>query len=121
MAVERDAEEFSYSELKALVENLRKKGIDATQYLVDLDLKLAVPFVCAVMALIAIPLGMRRSRSTSLANNIGLGLLIGASYWFVLALAVSLGHSAALPPIVAAWTANTIFAAIGTFLLLGTI
>ena len=121
MAVERDAEEFNYSELKALIENLRQKGIDATEYLVDLDLKLAVPFVCTVMALISMPLGMRQLRSTSLANNIGRGLVIGASYWFVLALAVSLGHSAALPPIVAAWTANTIFAAIGTFLLLGTI
>ena len=67
------------------------------------------------------PLGMRNLRSSSLANNIGLGLLIGASYWFVLALAVSLGHSGALPPVVAAWTANAIFAAIGIFLLLGAV
>jgi lipopolysaccharide export system permease protein len=120
MAVRRDAEEFSYSELKALIDNIRNKGIDTTEYLVDLDLKLAVPFICTVMALISMPLGMRNLRSSSLANNIGLGLLIGASYWFVLALAVSLGHSGALPPMVAAWTANGIFAAIGTFLLLGT-
>jgi lipopolysaccharide export system permease protein len=121
MAARRDAEEFSYSELKALIDNLRKKGLDTTEYLVDLDLKLAVPFVCTVMALISMPLGMRNLRSSSLANNIGLGLLIGASYWFVLALAVSLGHSGALPPVVAAWTANAIFAAIGIFLLLGAV
>jgi lipopolysaccharide export system permease protein len=120
MAVRRDAEEFSYSEFKAWVDNLRKKGLDTTEYLVDLHLKLAVPFIITVMALISMPLGMRNLRSSSLANNIGLGLLIGASYWFVLALAVSLGHSGALPPILAAWTANAIFAAIGFFLLLGT-
>jgi len=65
------------------------------------------------------PIGMRSLRGSSLANNIGVGLLIGASYWFVLALAVSLGHSGALPPIIAAWTANAIFAGIGLFLLLG--
>ncbi len=120
MAARRDAEEFNYSELSALINNLRKKGLDTTEYLVDLHLKFAVPFVCTVMALISMPLGMRNLRSSSLANNIGVGLLIGASYWFVLALAVSLGHSGALPPIVAAWTANVIFAGIGSFLLLGT-
>lgn len=119
MAARRDAEEFSYAELSALIDNLHKKGLDTTEYLVDLQLKFAVPFICAVMALISMPLGMRNLRSTSLASNIGVGLLIGSSYWFVLALAVSLGHSGALPPVIAAWTANTIFAAVGLFLLLG--
>ncbi len=119
MAARRDAEEFSYRELRELIDDLRKKGLDTTEYVVDLELKLAVPFICAVMGLIAMPIGMRSLRGSSLANNIGVGLLIGASYWFVLALAVSLGHSGALPPIVAAWTANTIFAGIGFFMLLG--
>jgi lipopolysaccharide export system permease protein len=120
MAARRDAEEFSYGELRDLVESLAKKGLDTTEYLVDLHLKLAVPFVCAVMGLISMPIGMRNLRGKSLANNIGAGLLIGSTYWFVLALAVSLGHSGALPPVVAAWTANAIFAGIGLFLLLGT-
>jgi lipopolysaccharide export LptBFGC system permease protein LptF len=88
---------------------------------VDLHLKFAVPFICTLMGLISMPLGMRNLRGSSLANNIGAGLLIGSTYWFVLALAVSLGHSGALPPIVAAWTANGIFAAIGLFLLLGAV
>jgi len=103
----------------------RQKGHSETyrgaEYNVDLHLKLAVPFICTVMGLISMPLGMRNLRGSSLANNIGAGLLIGSTYWFVLALAVSLGHSGALPPIVAAWTANGIFAAIGLFLLLGTV
>jgi lipopolysaccharide export system permease protein len=119
MAARRDAEEFSYRELRTLVQSLRKKGLDTTEYLVDLNLKLAVPFICTVMGLISIPIGLRSLRSSSLASNIGTGLLIGASYWFVLALAVSLGHSGALPALVAAWTGNAIFAAIGVFLLLG--
>lgn len=118
MAAHRDADEFNYRELHGMVERLRKKGLDTTEYAVDLHLKLAVPFICAVMGLISMPLGMRSLRSSSLANNIATGLLIGATYWFVLALAVSLGHSGALPPVVAAWTANVIFTGIGAFLLL---
>jgi len=67
----RDAEEFSFFDLRDFVENFRKKGLDVTEYVVDLYLKTAVPFVCTVMALIAIPLGMRNPRSSSLANSIG--------------------------------------------------
>jgi lipopolysaccharide export LptBFGC system permease protein LptF len=32
---------------------------------------------------------------------------------------VSLGHSGAIPPIVAAWTGNFVFTGIGVFLMLG--
>lgn len=115
----REAGEFSYFALRDLIENFRRKGIDLTEYLVDLHLKVAVPFVSAIMALIAIPLGIRNVRASSLASHIGAGLVIGFSYWVVLALAVSLGHSGALPPLIAAWAANVIFAGIGLFLLLG--
>ncbi len=120
MAARRDANEFNYAELSALIENLRKKGLDTSEYIVDLHLKLAVPFICTVMGLIAMPIGMRNLRGKSLASNIGVGLLIGAIFYFVFALAVSLGHSSVLPPLAAAWTANGIFALIGLFMLLGT-
>lgn len=118
-ASRREAEEYGYFPLRSLIENLRRKGLDPTEYEVDLQLKLAVPFISLVMAFVAIPFGIRNLRSTSLASNIGAGLVIGFVYWVVLALAISLGHGGALPPLVAAWSANVIFSAIGVFLLLG--
>ncbi|MGH7820636.1 MAG: LPS export ABC transporter permease LptG [Candidatus Binatia bacterium] len=122
VAAQREAEEFNFFELRQLVENFRRKGLDPTEYVVDLHLKLAVPFLCAVMALLAIPLGLRgTARSSSLASNIATGLVIGFSYWVVLALTVSLGHSGAIPPVIAAWTANLVFAGIGVFLMLGVV
>ena len=120
IAAQQEAEEFNYFELRDLIANLRRKGLDATEYVVDLHLKLAVPFIGTIMALLAIPLGLRPSlRSGGFANSVGLELVIGFSYWVVLALSVSLGHSSALPSALAAWTANGIFAGIGLFLLLG--
>jgi lipopolysaccharide export system permease protein len=120
VAAQREAEELSYFELRQLIEGLRRKGLDPTEYEVDLQLKLSVPFIVSVMGLIAVPVGLRQSgRSASLAASIGRGLVIGFSFWFVLALAVSLGRSGAIPPAAAAWTANVIFGAIGLFLLLG--
>ena len=118
-ASRREAEEYGYFALRSLIENLRRKGLDPTEYEVDLQVKLAVPFISLVMAFLAIPFGIRNLRSTSLASNIGTGLVIGFTYWVVLALAISLGYGGALPPLVAAWAANVIFSAIGVFLLLG--
>jgi lipopolysaccharide export system permease protein len=116
---QREAEEFNYFDLRDLIENLRRKGLDATEYRVDLRLKLALPFISLVMALIAIPLGIQKTRSVSLATSIATGLVIGFSYWVVLGLAVSLGHSGALPPMLAAWIPNAVFGGLGLFLLLG--
>ena len=110
---------MSFSKLRRHVHELARKGIDTTESMVDLHLKLAIPCVTLAMVLIGVPLAMRNQRQRSLAANAGLGLTIGFSYWVLLALAVSLGHGGAIPPIVAAWTANIIFAVLGAFLFLG--
>ena len=65
------------------------------------------------MCLIGIPLASRHSRNSSLAANTGIAMLVGFSYWIVLALAMSLGKSGVLPPAIAAWTANALFTGIG--------
>ncbi|MEK7783118.1 MAG: LptF/LptG family permease, partial [Candidatus Binatota bacterium] len=50
-----------------------------------------------------------------MALSFGLTMLIGFGYWFVLAFSVSLGHSGALPPLVAAWFPNLILLFVGLF------
>ena len=70
--------------------------------------------------MIALPLAVRHSRNTGVAANVGIALVVGFSYWVVLAFATSLGKSGVLPPSVAAWSANVIFAAIGGIFFLGT-
>jgi lipopolysaccharide export system permease protein len=44
------------------------------------------------------------------AQGIGIGLIIGFSYWLVYAFGMSLGRSGILPPLLAAWFANILFA-----------
>jgi lipopolysaccharide export system permease protein len=117
--MEKDPEELSFRRLRHHIRELSRKGIDVTESRVDLDLKLAVPFVPMVMVLIGVPLATRNPRRRSLATTIGIGLAVGFSYWVLLALTVSLGHGGAIPPIVAAWAANGVFAVLGTFLFLG--
>jgi lipopolysaccharide export system permease protein len=109
LAVQREPEELSFSTLRQRVAELTRKGIDASHYLVDLYLKLALPFSSTVLAAVAIPIGGALRNHSSIATSIGTGTAVGFAYWVVLGLANSLGHSGALPPVIAAWAANGIF------------
>ena len=110
--------DLSQRRAEAVKTYLVGKGIDASHYLVDLYLKLALPFSSLVLALIAIPIAGRLRRHPSIAAIIGVGTAVGFGYWVLLGLATSLGQSGALPPLIAAWAANAIYALLGVVLFL---
>ncbi len=118
LEVHHDPEEMSYLALRQRIQQLTRKGIDASNYQVDLNLKLAVPFTSLVLACIALPLGGRVQRLPSIAAILGSGIALGFGYWVLLALGNSLGRSGALPAEVAAWIANVVFTLIGVVLFL---
>ena len=111
----REAEEFSFFDLRKQIADLQAKGFDTVQDEVDLQVKLALPLVSPLMVLLAIPFALRHGPGGGMALSFGLSMLIGFGYWFVLAFSVSLGHSGALPPLVAAWLPNLILAFVGLF------
>ncbi len=111
----RKSEEFSFFELQRQISDMQVKGIDATAYEVDLQAKLALPFISTLVVLLATPLAIRNERSGGLALSFGTAMVIGFGYWVLAAFCISLGHSAALPPWVAAWLPNAVFALVGIF------
>jgi lipopolysaccharide export system permease protein len=118
LEVQREPEELSYSSLRERIRDLTEKGIDASHYLVDLQLKLAVPFASFALAFVAIPIAGRLRRHPSIASIIGLGMGVGFFYWVLLGLATSLGQNGAIPPVPAAWSANVVFVLLGVLLFL---
>ncbi len=118
LEVHREPEELSYLELRQRIRDLSHKGIDASSYLVDLNMKLAVPFTALVLACVAVPLAARVQRHPSLAAIVGIGLGLGFAYWVVLALTNALGESGVLPPLISAWAANGIFLLLASALFL---
>ncbi len=118
--IQLEPEETSYDMLKRQIRNLRSKGVDASESLVDLHLKIANPFGAVVMILLAVPLATRGTRATSLPAAIGLGLGVGISYLFVVGFARALGQTGSMPPLAAAWTANGIFAIVAGYYQLST-
>lgn len=107
--VQKDVEIMGYYELKRYIEKLQSEGYDATRYIVDLHGKIAFPWVSIILAVIGMAFSLRSERSGGVAQGIGIGLLIGFSYWLVYAFGMSLGRSNTLPPLIAAWFANVLF------------
>jgi lipopolysaccharide export system permease protein len=111
----RDPEEFTYFDLQKQILDMKSKGIDATNYEVDLQVKLAIPFISPLMVLLAVPFALKRRPGSGMALSFGIAMLIAFGYWMLSAFCISLGHSGALSPWTAAWIPNTIFALIGLF------
>jgi lipopolysaccharide export system permease protein len=116
MLLARDPEEFTFFDLQKQIIDMKTKGMDATAYEVDLQAKLAIPFISPLMVLIAIPLALRQRAGSGLALSFGVAILIGFGYWVLSAFCFSLGHSNALAATVAAWLPNSIFALLGIYL-----
>jgi lipopolysaccharide export system permease protein len=108
----RMPEEMSYDELRDYIARLAQGGVDVRRYWVDLYVKLSLPFASFVMALIGIAFGLRTGK-TGVVVWVGVCVPVGFFYWILLSLGFSLGRSGALPPMVAAWLPNLLFAAAG--------
>ncbi|UCG79681.1 MAG: LPS export ABC transporter permease LptG, partial [Desulfobacterales bacterium] len=118
--VAKKCEEMNYSELSAYIQGVEKEGYDATAYRVDLNAKIAFPFVCVIMAIVGSSLAFWRKKKEGLAGNIFCGLGMAFLYWTLYSFCLSLGYGGILPPVIAAWLTNVIFACVGTLLLLNT-
>lgn len=114
--IQKDAEKMGFFELRRYVNKIQLEGYDVSRYLVDLNGKLAAPFVCLILVLIGISFSVRSERSGGVWLSIAIGICIGFSYWIVHAFSMSLGRSGTLPVFVAAWASNIIFICLAVFL-----
>jgi LPS export ABC transporter permease LptG len=111
------AEMMTVGELRRYVNELSASGINVGHLAVELQRKMAFPFVTLVMTLLAIPFGVGTGRRGAL-YAVGLGIILALSYWIVLSLFVALGKSGLLTPWLAAWSPNMIVLGASSFLLL---
>ena len=114
--MQNDAEKMGYFDLRRYVRKIQAEGYDATRYLVDLHGKLAFPFVTLILVMIGIAFSTRSERQGGLMQSVGIGIIVGFSYWIVHAFSMSLGRSGILPAIFSAWVTNIIFLAVGATL-----
>jgi lipopolysaccharide export system permease protein len=113
----KPSEEMTFVELARYLDRIEKEGYDARRYRVDLQARISYPFVCFIMALLGIPLALISDRGRaggSLAPAIIFGLGAALIYWVSFSYARSIfGYSGVLPPYVAVWLSNLVFAMMG--------
>ncbi len=110
-ALPKGPEEMGLSESLAYAQQSQRQGRDQNgqRYLVAFHGKLAFAVVCIIMVGFGAPLALTSNRSGGTARAIALTLVCGFSYWILHSLAMALGQSDYLPPLVAAWMGNVCF------------
>jgi lipopolysaccharide export system permease protein len=116
----KTSDEMSFFELKDYVKKVEAEGYDPTTYQVDMNGKIAFPFICIIMALAGAATGMRSFVKANMPAAIALGVLISFLYWIMYGFCLSMGYATILPPVVAAWVANLFFLCLGTIYLINT-
>jgi len=113
----KSAEEMSYKELKAFINEVRTNGGDPNQWLVDLNLKVSVPFASFIIVLFGAPLSSRKRRGGAM-TGFGISLAICFVYFGIVKTFQAMGHNGHIQPFFAAWIANIIFGLGGIFALI---
>lgn len=116
--VVKTAGEMSFSELRDYVRRVEGEGYDATRYRVDLHAKVAFPFVCLILAIVALGITARGKLRGGVAVGIAYGIGVAFAYWVFHSFCISLGYGDILAPAAAAWSANALFLCFGVFNLL---
>ena len=112
------ADQMNRRELKRHVQDLMAAGNAVPELQMQLHNKTALPVVCLVMGLVALPFAFRLGRQGAL-YGIGISIMLGIVYYTVISVFVTLGQSEALPPLIAAWSPNALFGTLALYLFLG--
>lgn len=113
----KQSSEMSYQELRRYIHDLEQSGFDVVRLKVQMQRKFAFPLVTFVMAVLAVPFSLSRGRRgaiTSVAVAVGIAVV----YEVTSRLFESMGNLSQLPPSLAAWSPDLIFALVGGYLIL---
>ena len=111
------AEMMTVPQLKRYIDELSASGFNVVPLTIELQKKLAFPFVTVVMTLLAIPFGMTAGKRGTL-YGIGIGIVLALSYWIVGGAFAAIGKAGILGPIMAGWAPNILAAGCAAYLLL---
>jgi len=111
--------QMRYAELGHYVRTLERSGSDASKLMVERALKLAIPATCLIIVLFAAPLGMQNARSGA-TYGVAVSLVTTIVFLTFIQITKAIGSGGAVPPLVAAWLPNALFAAGGLLLFVRT-
>ncbi len=113
----KQSSEMNYQELSAYIADLEQSGFEVVRLKVQWHKKFAFPIITFVMAVLAIPFSLSAGRRGALAG-VAVALGIAILYWVTNGLFEAMGNVNQLPPLLAAWSPDVLFALCGGYLIL---
>src|SRR5262249_2556518 len=110
-------QQMNVAELKQYIRDLQQRGFPTTKLQVQLYRQHSVPLFAIIMAMIAAPFGFLVGNRGAM-TGIGVSMVIGICYLAIDPLFQKLGEFSQLPPAMAAWSPDALFALTGFYLLL---
>ncbi len=104
-------------ELDSYIRDLQQSGFNTVKLRVQFYQKFSVPLFVLIMAMISIPFGFMVGNRGAMAG-IGVSIGIAIAYWGIGLLFEKIGDVNQLPPAIAAWSPDALFALTGLYLLL---
>ena len=109
-------EAMSLKQLNHFIDNQRMQGsAKVNQLLVERNKRFSFPFSTYILTLIGVSVSSRKVRG-GIGMHIGIGLLVSFSYILFLQFSAQYAISGELPPFIATWLPNFIFAFIALYL-----
>jgi LPS export ABC transporter permease LptG/LPS export ABC transporter permease LptF len=109
--------EMNYEELRRYIRDLQQSGFDVVRLRVQLNKKLSFPLITLIMAVLAIPFSLSASKKGAI-TGVAVAVGIAVVYTVVSRLFEAMGDLSQLPPALAAWSPDLIFALVGAYMIL---
>ncbi len=113
----RQSNQMDWRELRTYIVGLQQAGFDVARLTVHWHRKFAFPLLAPIIVFLGIPFAFLVGTRGAL-GGIAAAIAIGIVYWAASALFEALGAVGQLPPLLAAWAPDLIFAFLGTYFFL---
>ena len=113
---EKTVETLNYAELNQLIDTQKMRGDGNVKFaLIEKNTRFALPFSAFILTIMGVALSSKKRRG-GIGWNIGIGIALAFTYILFLRFSQMFVHTGALPPAIALWLPNVVFAIIAGFL-----
>jgi lipopolysaccharide export system permease protein len=109
---EKTVETLNYQELNDMIQTQQMRGDANVKFaLIEKNTRFALPFSAFILTIMGVALSSKKRRG-GIGWNIGIGIALAFTYILFLRFSQMFVHTGALPPFIALWLPNIIFAII---------
>ncbi len=113
---ERTVQTLDYFELEEMIATQKMRGdANVKMSLIEKHRRLAIPFSAFILTIMGVALSSKKKRA-GIGWNIGIGIALAFTYILFLKFSEMFVHVDALPPGLALWLPNIVFAVVAAFL-----